>query len=237
MFYIQMHYTLYKLSMATTGDSTDPRGTKRPNKDPILVSLHIFRPIIVAEYPCKVCLPSNIYSKNVYGIFSLFFNNEVLSVLVKNTNFYKARHYKGLKTAWKNTSVTELRAFLGILIYRSLYPHPKHRELWNTNINKPIYTALARTLSYTQFTQLEATIHISDPDIKENIFSKLEPINLILLATYKVLWQPSSALAVNKCMSRFIEHIKKKITISTKPILTGIKAWIFADNNYFVHWF
>ena len=54
MFYIQMHYTLCKLSMATTGDPTDPRGTKRPNKDPILVSSHTFRPVIIVEHPCKV---------------------------------------------------------------------------------------------------------------------------------------------------------------------------------------
>ena len=135
--------------MATTGDPTDPRGTKRPNKDPILVFSHTFRPVIVAERPCKVCFPSNIYPKNMYSIFSLFFNNKVLSVLIKNTNLYEARYYKGLKTAWKDTSVTELRAFLGILVYCSLYPHLKHRELWNTNINKPIYTALTRTLRYT----------------------------------------------------------------------------------------
>ena len=38
-------------------------------------------------------------------------------------------------------------------------------------------------------------------------------------------------------MSQFIGHIKKKITIPTKPILTGIKVWILADNGYFVHWF
>ena len=38
-------------------------------------------------------------------------------------------------------------------------------------------------------------------------------------------------------MSQFIKYIKEKITISTKLILTGIKAWILADNSYFVHWF
>ena len=56
------------------------------------------------------------------------------------------------------------------------------------------------------------------------MFSKLEPVNLILLKIYKNIWQPSSSLAVDKCMSRFIGRAKEKITISTKPILTGIKA-------------
>ena len=46
--------------MAITGDPTDPRGTKRPNKDLILVSTHIFRPVITIEYLYKVCLSSRI---------------------------------------------------------------------------------------------------------------------------------------------------------------------------------
>ena len=35
-------------------------------------------------------------------------------------------------------------------------------------------------------------------------------------------------------MSRFTEHAKEKITIPTKLILTGIKAWVLSDNNYFI---
>ena len=73
------------------------------------------------------------------------------------------------------------------------------------------------------FLQLKASLNISDPDIKKNIFSKLEPINSILLDIYKVLWHPSSALAVNKYISQFTEYLKEKITIPSKPISTGIK--------------
>ena len=114
--------------MATTGDSTDPRGTKRPNKDPIQLSAHIFKPIIITEHSYKVCLPSNVQPNNTYSIFSLFFSNTVLNVLVKNTNTYRAQHYKYLKAAWQDTSKTELRVFFEVLIYCSLYPLPKHKN-------------------------------------------------------------------------------------------------------------
>ena len=85
--------------MATTEDSTDPRGTKRPNKNPIQLSTHTFKPIIITEYPCKVYLPSNVQPNNTYSIFSLFFSNTVLNVLIKNTNTYGAQYYKYLKAA------------------------------------------------------------------------------------------------------------------------------------------
>ena len=79
--------------MATIGDSTDPKGTKRPNKNSILVSAHTFRSVAVAEHLCKAYLPPNICSNNVYGICSLFFINDVLKVIAKNTNKYAHQHY------------------------------------------------------------------------------------------------------------------------------------------------
>ena len=101
---------------------------------------------------------------------------------------------------------------------------------------KPIYLGLIQTLSRDCFTQLEACIHVLDPDVKGDMFSKLEPVNLMLLKICKNIWQPSFSLAVNECMSRFIGRAKEKIIIPTKPILTGIKAWVLSDNSYFMHW-
>ena len=86
--------------MATVGDPTDPRGTKRPNEDPILVSTHTFRLVIVIERPCKVRLSPEIRPDDIYGIFSLFFSDEVLTIIIKNTNIYGAQHYRHLKTIW-----------------------------------------------------------------------------------------------------------------------------------------
>ena len=220
--------------MAIIGDPTDPRGTKRPNEDPILVSTHIFKPVVAIDRPCKVCLPSDIHPDDAYGIFSLFFSTKVLAIIVKNTYTYAARRH--LKTAWQDTSVAELRAFLGILIYRSLYPHPRHKDFWNIDPVKPTHVGLTDTLSRNRFAQLEANLYVSDPDSKGDIFSKLEPVNSMLLDTCKALWHPGSALAVDECISRFTGRAKEKITIPTKPIPTGIKAWVLSENGYFIHW-
>ena len=38
-------------------------------------------------------------------------------------------------------------------------------------------------------------------------------------------------------MSRFTGRAKEKITILTKPIPTGFKGWVIADEGYFLHWF
>ena len=38
-------------------------------------------------------------------------------------------------------------------------------------------------------------------------------------------------------MCQFSSRSKAKLIIPTKPILTGIKAWVFADYGFFYHWF
>ena len=235
--------------MATVGDSTDPQGTRRPNEDPIQVSVRTFKPVIVAERPPKICLPKDILPDNAYGIFSLFFTNEILETIAKNTNKYavqrearlrreSGRHGKRPKDPWVNTSVAELRAFLGVLIYRSVYPQSQRSSYWTINTAKPIHESLT-AISRNRFAELEAAFHLSDPETKtkSDCFDSLEPLNSYLLKTCKALWHPGSDLAINEMMSRFTGRAKEKITIKNKPIPTGIKAWVIADKGYFLHWF
>ena len=79
--------------MAIVRDFTDPKGTRRLDNSPIIVSAHRFKPIAVVEYPSKIYLSLTIRPNNICGIFSLFFNNDVLDILVKNTNMYGALYY------------------------------------------------------------------------------------------------------------------------------------------------
>ena len=95
--YELLHTLLYSLNMAIIGDFTDPKGTKCPNKDLLLVSTHMFKLVIVAEHPSKICFSSTVCPNNVCGIFSLLFINDVLDMLIKNINKYGAFYYQHLK--------------------------------------------------------------------------------------------------------------------------------------------
>ena len=224
--------------MATVGDSTDPQGTRRPNEDPLLDIVHTFQPVVVADRPPKLCLPSNVPPNDAYGIFSLFFTNEVLEIIAENTNKYATLHkaHTRPRVLWRNTSVNELKAYLGVLLYRSLYSQPERHTYWNTNITRPIHEALTSSISGDRFAELEANLHLSELG-EGNCFSKLEPLNTQLLKTCKALWHPGSELAVDEYMCRFTGRSKAKLTIPTKPIPTGIKAWAIGEKGYFLHWF
>ena len=79
--------------MATTGDPIDPRGTKRPNKGLILESTHTYKLILITKRPSRPYLPLNIYPDDLYAIFSLFFTDKVLNIIIKNINVYKSWYY------------------------------------------------------------------------------------------------------------------------------------------------
>ena len=99
-----------------------------------------------------------------------------------------------------------------------------------------MHPGLTNTMGRKQFLQIEAYLHISDPNIKGNVFSKLEPVNTILQDTCKTLWKAGHTLTVDEAMSRFTGRAKEIITIPSKPIPTGFKVWILADNRYFLSW-
>ena len=73
---------LYYLYITTVGDSTDSRGTKRPNKDLIFIFCYLFKPVIIIDCLTKIYLPPDIYANNVYSIFFLFFTKEVLDIII-----------------------------------------------------------------------------------------------------------------------------------------------------------
>ena len=56
-----LHTLLYLLNMAIIRNFIDPNGTKHPNKNPILVSIYMFKLVIVIERLLKICFPSTCY--------------------------------------------------------------------------------------------------------------------------------------------------------------------------------
>ena len=68
------------------------------------------------------------------------------------------------------------------------------------------------------------------------MFSKLESVNTMLQVTGKSLWKAGHTLAVDEAMSRFTGRAKEIITIPLEPIPTVFKAWILADDGYFLSW-
>ena len=64
----------------------------------------------------------------------------------------------------------------------SLCPLPKQVAYWNSDPHKPIHEAVTTHIDQDQFDKLETSLHISDPKVNKDCFSKLEPLNRHLLS-------------------------------------------------------
>lgn len=194
----------------------------------------------------QINLPPDGLPTDAYGIFSLFFGDAIPDVIAQNTYKYarireaelERKHpSRHLKKPWEDTTVGELKGYLGMLIYMSLCHLPKRAAYWNTNLHKPVHEAVTMHISRNRFDELEASLHISDPAIDDDCFSKLEPLNSHLLSMTTTLWTPGYRLAMDEYMTRFTGRANEKHTIPSKPIPTGIKGWAVADLGYILYWF
>jgi hypothetical protein len=148
------------------GDSTDPSGTLRPNLPPEPTFGTHFDPIPCPEFDYRIALPATVDQHSPIDIFDLFFTPEQMRILVENTNKHGLFHEMGPRNArvleWKDTSVEELYAYLGILIYMGLHPENDIDRYWCTDINNqpshgPVRTSMARD----RWKQISQAFHIS----------------------------------------------------------------------------
>jgi hypothetical protein len=108
------------------------KGEKAPEPEPIPQ----FNAMEIPDQTGHATLPTS--CKSAYDIFSLFFSDDVLETLAKNTNQNANNHRIGPKLPearrWKDTTVEELKAFLAVWIMIGLYPIPKihHYQRYTT---------------------------------------------------------------------------------------------------------
>ena len=166
----------------TVGDITDPEGTLRPDEPILATATAQFMPVQMDNRSQKICLPRHIQPKDAYGIFSLFFSDDVLAMIVQNTNDYAPIHQAKLQAdnpspkfprlPWKDTSVAELRAYLGFLIYRSVHSEADRSDYWTTDPEMAIHRCVFDAMGRNRFDQLEACIHVAKKEPAEPLKGK-----------------------------------------------------------------
>ena len=150
-------------------------------------------------------LPRTTPYNDPYAIFSLFFTESTLELLVQYTNKY-AFLYPGPKSdnarTWFPTTVNEFRAFLGVSIWMGLHVESGIKDFWNTNpLNGPIHDQVLKHISLKRWEQIDRFFHISKPlkpGQKETTFDKLEPLSAHLREAFKKYWKSGIHLAVDE---------------------------------------
>lgn len=161
------------------GDTTDPKGTLRPNLPPEITIGDHFIPLDCPLFGHTLHIPSGTTSP--FQFFSLYITKEDIDLLVKTTNERGAlrkeeKAEKGWKSprSWKDVSVGEIYIYLGILVLIGLHPEPKIEDYWSQKSGMPLYKDISLAMAGWRWEAINTNFHISSSSSKkETPFEKV----------------------------------------------------------------
>ena len=162
-------------------------------------------------------------------IFHSFFTDEIIEMITTNTN----KNMKN-KTTKNHAKITcqEIRAFIYLHIYMSMYKYPQINLYWEDNIL--LSTKFSKIMSYSRFIIISQFFHISDYDEgnhKENrlLYFKclLDKLNKIFLENRKY----SKYLTIDESMASYQGIIYLKQYIKEKNRKWGIKFFALCEST------
>ncbi|XP_023930459.1 piggyBac transposable element-derived protein 4-like [Lingula anatina] len=179
--------------------------------------------------------------KDELDFFKLFFSDEILNILVENTNLYAA--YKGANDSkWREITLPELKAWLGIRVAMSILYLPRYDQYWSNDYllgNLFIPTVMTRD----RFDKIQQYFHANKtwgrdlPDRGEPGHDRLLHVRPILdILNQKCLqnYNPHQNTSVDEGMIAFRGRLGFRQYLPAKPTKYGIKVWVRADpeNGY-----
>lgn len=121
-------------------------------------------------------------SRNPLEMFSIFFDEEVLDVIVRETNRYASQVLEGSEKTWE-TDVQEIRAYLGFRILMGINRKPEIRDYWSKD-EKLHYIPIASRITRDRFEEVTRYLHFVDnsslPGRGEDGYHRLQKVLPIL---------------------------------------------------------
>lgn len=172
----------------------------------------------------------NIYKMPPIDIFQLMIG-PILQTIVQQTNLYAQQ-----KSVNINTSIEEIKAFIGILIFMGYHSLPSIRLYWSNDPNF-FCERVAKIMPVKRFLKILRLLHLNDnsqmPSRNSLEFDKLykiRPMITHLKDIYQSVYRPSRYLAVDESMVAYKGRSTMKQYMPMKPIKRGFKIWALADS-------
>ncbi|XP_040078205.1 piggyBac transposable element-derived protein 4-like isoform X2 [Ixodes scapularis] len=188
----------------------------------------------VTEKP-PTCSPNLSADSSAFDAFTLYFDEEVWTIIVTETNRYADQVGKA---NWEPLSVSELKAYIGMLILMSIHPLPQVYLYWSSdqlfNVKE-----ISRVMTFKRYQQITSCLHLNDNTQQPERTSpgydrcyKVRPLIEALNKNFRKEYSPSSHVAVDESMILFKGRSAMKQYMPMKPkIKRGYKVWSLADSE------
>ena len=177
-----------------------------------------------------------------YSLFSLFISFNLLQIIANHTNLKADRGRVQVtkhQRQWYPTNLSEIGAFLGILLYMGYTPMPRIRDFWNVNPKLAIRSIILKSMSRTRWEHIRRYLKISNPIEDEKVntrgpdwWKKLEPLITEFRVNSQRYWTPSSHVSVDEQLIMFKGRSCHTIQIATKAAGVGFIMYSLCQENY-----
>jgi hypothetical protein len=192
-------------------------------------------PVIVE--PCTELVgPLVTSSRDPLEMFSYFFNENFLHMIVHETNLFAAQSLAAANrnTTWE-TSIDELKAYLGFMIVMGVNRLPEVRDYWSRD-EKLHNTFIASRITRDRFEEISRYLHFVDnttlPARDEPGYHRLQKV-LPVISEMKQrcleAYSPHPQNSIDEAMIPFKGRSSMKQYMPMKPVKRGFKVWVRAD--------
>jgi len=170
-------------------------------------------------------------------VFKLLFSDEVINLIVEQTNLYAQQRYMKTGKLYIKTTNQEIMTFLGINILMDIKRLPSYRDYWSSAPDLHD-SYISQLMTVNRFGWWLSTIHLNDNnmmpkkgEIGYDNFYKLRPYLTILKYNFQKYYNPNKIIAVDESMIKFKGQSTLKQYMPIKPIKGGYKVWSLADKK------
>lgn len=168
-------------------------------------------------------------TKTPYELFRCFFDDNVIALMVEQTNLYAAQN----NVQWSVSSYEILR-FIGILMFTGFHTVPRWDLYWSVRPEFGV-KMVKMSLSRNRFRDIKRYIHLADNNNSDTSdrFAKVRPLLTILNERYMQWGVFSTYLSIDEQMIPYFGRHSCKMFIRGKPIRFGFKYWcLCSDDGY-----
>lgn len=183
---------------------------------------------------------------SIKDAFQCYVNEDMLADICIHTNrqgeVYTRKFNENHPTGqmnWKNVTITELYAFIAVLVASGRNHGRKLHlsEMWAENdlFKQPFFTAV---MSRNRFKMIFRHLRFDDPTTRENRITETQDKLQAIRNTYDQFvkncidnYSPSENITVDERLATFRGKCPFRVYIKSKPGRYGIKIWVCSDSH------
>lgn len=171
--------------------------------------------------------------KSPLELFSLFFDDEILDMIVNESN-----RYANQKNHHTKIEKSEIKAFIGVLLLSGYMHVPRRRMFWEYERDSH-NLLVSEAISRNTFEYVLSHFHLTDNTKIETSdkFAKVRPLFQHLNKKYLEHSLCEEMHSVDEAMVPYFGRHGCKQFIHGKPIRYGYKLWVGSTRLGYVNWF